>query len=198
MARAPASADPETRTGDAMILTTFLATRTPLQAPDPGKEIIMSIARSEMTQWCWAAATVGIAALYNDTAESLQCQVANRVFNQTFQCCPYNGDCNEPRDFSIALNMHFAGFEFDLDKRTLEFVKEQIDIHNRPVPVYMVAGQDGHILVISKYWIDDQGVDWLGIWDPELPTDTNPKPVSREQLVTGYRGRTWLYSHLTQ
>jgi hypothetical protein len=181
-----------------MTLTPLFAIKTPLQAPDPGNEIIMSIAQSAMTQWCWAAATVGIAALYQDTGEPLQCQVAYRVFNQAFQCCQTNESCNEQRPFSIALNTHFADFETDLNKRTLAFVKEQICKHTRPVPIFMVSGRDGHILVISKYWIDQQGVEWFGIWDPELPTDTNPKPVSREQLVTDYRGRTWFYSHLTQ
>ena len=110
--------------------------------------VTMSVSKSGMTRWCWAAVAVGVAGAYGDYSET-QCEVAERVIDNGHSCCPTNSACNSDQYLSDALDSHHDGF--DPLRTSLAFVIYELS-YGRPVPAHMKKGNIGHYVVIAAYW----------------------------------------------
>jgi hypothetical protein len=178
------------------------AARSTGQAAQPEKECILDveIPQQALTEWCWAAVTVGIAAAYRDTTET-QCQVASRVCNSL--CCP-DGDnpdsCNLPLEqLELALKNHGRPPSTDSLHRQKDFVIAQINA-GLPIAVFIDwgTGGSGHYLVIRGYRIMRDGAFDLHVCDPHIPSvAAAPLPFAHVLSYFHQQG-TWTKSYETK
>jgi len=168
----------------------------------PIEECILdvTIPESDLTEWCWAAVTVGIAEAYGDTME-MQCDVASRV--KHCSCCLPDVDfdcCNKPADdLETPLDSH-CGTVFTCPMhRTSDFVKKRIK-DGSPIAVRIDWGDgSGHFIVIRGYRVMPKPLGFeLHVCDPDLPGMSTPMPFANVLSYYGQAKGFWERSYETK
>ena len=150
------------------------------------------------SQWCWSAASLGVATHYAAATPWTQCTIVNAEF--TLQSCCQNGStpqCNKPWYLHKAL-LRVGHFDSSLSG-TLSFAQVQQQIgQRRPICARIQwSGGGGHFVTINCWYTSFMapGDQYLQIADSLYGTST----YEYSQFATAYRVRgTWSHWYKTR
>jgi hypothetical protein len=130
----------------------------------------MVLQRAE--EWCWAACLQMV--LNRSGVNVQQCDVVNKVFNETICCAtPEDEACNQPVDpADIVSAYEKCGRHAQLITSPIRFedLQDEIAVRGRPVEVGMAwAGVGGHVAMVWGAGIGSQGPVLL-VNDPKYGT----------------------------
>ena len=179
-------------------------------APQP-VELEMSLERSRLDQWCWAAIGKGIAHAYLNLTANEQCEIATVVHSQdpgngggVVCCVPHRthpqDPCNQPHTVREPLASHHLQTLSDPDHRKPEFVREQIEA-GHPIVVrqeFKEKKEAGHFVVIAGFVGDGEQMRLL-VWDPNFDHD-KPTPFLFTEFRDNFQSGAcfWDQSYVTQ
>jgi len=141
----------------------------------------------KLREWCWAAVSVSIEALYDKNTPWTECKIAQAELG--LSCCDSAEQCNQV--FRLDPPLHLLGrLRGKPISRTLTFeeIKTEIDA-GRPVAVRVgwPAG-GGHFLVICGYDFTPSGVQQVLLGDPFY----GDSRTAYDLFCTSYQGSgTW-------
>lgn len=161
-----------------------------LQAP-AFFELPITLVPQQNQLWCWAATCTMIHHHFGHT-QIEQCQIAQRMFSESTNCClqysetgcPRNLQCNRAQYSEEALQM--AGITF-YDSRQLlswERIVQELYCNKKPIAYeYYLSGGNTHINLIIGYYISSNGTHYIIYHNPLQICHGERTEITYEQFI---------------
>lgn len=154
----------------ALLLTGF----GPPCTPPAAVELLTAAQGQEEDAWCWAAAGALVMNFLHKDSDVQQCDEVDRQYGAaTRHCCADKAACSSFRG-----NPRYSDYKFSSQSQktlTWDEIRARVGCLHKPVPfVWTKPGNAKHMMVITGYMTDDQGVRHVQINDP--------MPVGKGQL----------------
>ncbi|MEA3037766.1 MAG: hypothetical protein QOE79_279 [Sphingomonadales bacterium] len=158
-------------------------------APGGADKLDFTMARQDLSNWCWAATTVSVRSYYDHVPPEPQCAFASTLVG--WDCCPPGND-GGPNDILWALDDALGSHLAQALPRALTFDEIVGEIAaRRPICCHVTIGA-GHFNAIVGYHSATREID---VADPLYGPHDN---VPYDQFCSNYRGARWDYTYLTR
>jgi hypothetical protein len=150
-------------------------------------QLIVPVVGQQETNWCWAATGVMLYEYDDPLPPVQQCEEANASFNQT-NCClsPASTLCNVGDGGPLAaypFNYFYTPYGTAL---TWDQLRYQIWVVNYPFAftwAWACQNCGGHVQVVTGYYRDSLGGEWVYVNNPEPVGVGTPELMSYDEFV---------------